>query len=133
MKKWFIIFMLFIALSFAQSGDQPYIITALNEWKSILINVGTTLAAILVIIGAIVYGISQMQPAEVRGKWESTAVGLVIGGIVIAAIIGVSGLIIDFSGDMFKSTSDVQANQGTSPAPTPPQTPFIANPVPDAQ
>ena len=91
--------LVFLANCYAQedSGKTPYIITALKDWKDILVEVGTTVAAILIILGAIVYGVSQMQPAEMIGKWESTAVGMVVGGILIAIIIGVSGMAVDFA------------------------------------
>ena len=56
--------------------------TQLTEWQTVLTTIGTTLSVILIIAGGIVYGISQGMPSETRGKWVSTAVGLIIGGII---------------------------------------------------
>jgi len=62
--------------------------TQLLEWQTALTSIGTTLSVILIIAGGIVYGISQGMPSETRGKWVTTAVGLIIGGIIMAAIVG---------------------------------------------
>ncbi len=104
--------MLLMSVFYAES-DKPYIVSALEEWKNVLIEVGTALAVILVIVGAIVYGLSQMQPAEMRGKWESVAMGLVIGGLVIGLLIGVSDMLVGFSQNMFKATSEVENSEST--------------------
>ncbi|MCD6227232.1 hypothetical protein J7J90_01940 [Candidatus Micrarchaeota archaeon] len=121
----FLISMVVFAAQNTQSGDQPYIITALEGWKDTLADVGIILAFILIILGAIVYGVSQMQPAEVRGKWESTAIGLVVGGLLIAVIIGASGMLVDFAQNMFNPTSQVEASHnagaGAANANTPQQ------------
>jgi len=58
-----------------------------------LTNVGLGLSLVLIILAAIVFGISQTMPSESRGKWVSIAVGLLIGGVVMAAIIGASTMI----------------------------------------
>lgn len=111
----------------AQAGD-IYLINVLRDWKTILSEVGVIIAAILVTLGAIVYGISQMQPAEVRGKWESTAISMVLGGIIIAVIIGAVGIIIEFAQNMLKPVSEVQP----SSAGTGQNTPDTLNYVPSA-
>ncbi|MCD6549326.1 hypothetical protein J7K41_01285 [Candidatus Micrarchaeota archaeon] len=65
-----------------------YIETLILDIKNSLANIGAALSLILIILGGIVYGISQGMPAETRGKWQSMAVGLIIGGIIMAAIVG---------------------------------------------
>ncbi len=40
----------------------------------------------LIIIGGIVYGLAQLQSAEVRGKWQTIAIGLVVGGVIVGAL-----------------------------------------------
>jgi hypothetical protein len=39
------------------------------------------------VLGAITYGLAQTQPAENRGKWQSMAMGMVVGGIIVADIL----------------------------------------------
>jgi len=39
---------------------------------------------------------------ESRGKWQTTAINLVIGGIIIGAIVGAAGLIQETSENLLK-------------------------------
>lgn len=57
---------------------------------------GFSISLILIMLGGITYGIAQTQPAERRGKWESAAFGMFIGGLVVAAILGASEIIRDW-------------------------------------
>lgn len=61
--------------------------------KDGLLNLGPNIAVILIVLGGIVYGLSYMQPANTRGKWQSLAIGIFIGGIIVAAIVGAAELI----------------------------------------
>jgi len=61
--------------------------------KDGLLNLGPSLAIILIVLGGIVYGLSYVQPANVRGKWQSLAMGIFVGGVIIAAIVGAAELI----------------------------------------
>jgi hypothetical protein len=70
-----------------------FIETLLLDIQAALYTIGPILSVILIILGGIVYGLAQTQPAENRGKWQNAAVGMVIGGVVIAAIIGGATLI----------------------------------------
>lgn len=70
-----------------------FIETLLLDIQSFLYTVGPILSVILIILGGIMYGLAQTQPAENRGKWQSAAIGMIVGGIVIAAIIGGATLI----------------------------------------
>lgn len=56
--------------------------------KTELVNMAPALAVILIILGGMVFGFAQTQPAEGRGKYTTAAVSMIIGGIVIAAISG---------------------------------------------
>ncbi len=57
----------------------------------------------LIILGGIVYGVSQTQPAEARGKWQTTGIGLVVGGVIIGAITAAAGAIQAGSGTLLTS------------------------------
>ncbi len=61
--------------------------------KLTLESIAPVLSVILIIAGGIVYGVAQTQPAEVRGKWQSLAVSMFVGGIIIAVIAGGAELI----------------------------------------
>jgi hypothetical protein len=56
------------------------------EWKRTLLALGPAVAVVLIVLGAIVYGLAQLQPAEKRGKWQSLAVSMAIGGVIVAAV-----------------------------------------------
>lgn len=58
----------------------------LTNIRDTLITIYPILSVILIIGSGIVYGLAQTQPAEQRGKWQTTALSILIGGIIIAAI-----------------------------------------------
>ncbi len=58
----------------------------LSNIRDTLITIYPILSVILIILSGIVYGMAQTQPAEQRGKWQTTAISILIGGIIIAAI-----------------------------------------------
>ncbi|MFH0927826.1 MAG: hypothetical protein V1822_04575 [Candidatus Micrarchaeota archaeon] len=58
-----------------------------------LLALGPDIAIILIALGGITYGLSYTQPAHSRGKWQSLAMGIFIGGIIVAAIVGAAELI----------------------------------------
>lgn len=64
------------------------IIGVVDVWKSTLLNLGPGISVILIVLGGITYGLAQTQPAQMRGKWQSTAAGMIVGGIIVAAITG---------------------------------------------
>lgn len=70
-----------------------FIETLLLDIQAALYTIGPILSVILIILGGIAYGLAQTQPAESRGKWQSVAIGMIIGGIVMAAIIGAATII----------------------------------------
>lgn len=57
---------------------------------------------LLIVLAGIIYGLSATQPAEVRGRWQSTAIGMFIGGVIIAAIAGASDIIVQVSSGLLK-------------------------------
>ena len=77
--------------------------TTLSNIATFLQTIAPTLSFILVLLGGIVYGLAQTQPAEIRGRWQSTAVGLFIGGLVIVIISGGATLIQETSANLLKS------------------------------
>jgi len=71
--------------------------TATETIKNDLLALGPNVAVILIIVGGIVYGLAQTQPAHARGRWQSLGLGIVIGGIIVAAICGAAQLIANSS------------------------------------
>ncbi len=60
------------------------------------------ISLILIILGGIVYGLAQTQPGESRGKWQTIAISMVIGGIIVGAIAGAAGFIQEQSSGLLK-------------------------------
>lgn len=70
------------------------VVDIVKGWKGDVLALAPSVSVILIVGGAIVYGLAQIQPAEKRGQWQSLAIGMVIGGIIIAAIYGAAETII---------------------------------------
>ncbi|MBD3397900.1 hypothetical protein GF412_01985 [Candidatus Micrarchaeota archaeon] len=79
-----------------------YIETLLSSWLETLKSAGTMISMLLIILGGLLYGIAQLQPGETRGKWQTTGIAIVVGGILIAAILGAADLIQEVSSNLFK-------------------------------
>jgi len=60
--------------------------TTATNIATFLSNIAAPISLILIILGGIVYGLAQVQPPENRGTWQTTAVSMIIGGIIVAAI-----------------------------------------------
>jgi len=60
-------------------------VTASNI-SAFLLGIAPVISIILIIMGGIAYGLSYTQPADNRGKWQTTGMGMVVGGIIISAI-----------------------------------------------
>jgi hypothetical protein len=69
------------------------IINIVSSIKTILLELGPDISIILIVLSGLVYGLSYTQPAKNRGKWQSIAAGILIGGIIVAAITGAAELI----------------------------------------
>jgi len=78
------------------------IVDVVVEIKKTLITLGPLVAVILVVLGGITYGLAQVQPSEKRGQWQSLAVGMIIGGIIVAAVVGAAELIATNSANLLK-------------------------------
>ncbi|MFH2106561.1 MAG: hypothetical protein ABII22_04820 [Candidatus Micrarchaeota archaeon] len=76
--------------------------TTLTNIASFLQSIAPTVSIILIILGGITYGLAQTQPPETRGKWQTIAINLVIGGIIVGAIVGAAGLIQGTSENLLK-------------------------------
>jgi hypothetical protein len=79
-----------------------YIETLLGSWLETLKSAGTTISMLLIILGGLMYGVAQLQPGETRGKWQTVGIGIVVGGVLIAAILGAADLIQEISSNLFK-------------------------------
>jgi len=79
-----------------------YVETLLSSWLETLKSAGTMISMLLIIVGGLMYGIAQLQPGETRGKWQTTGIAIVVGGILIAAILGAADLIQEVSSNLFK-------------------------------
>ncbi|NYZ60304.1 hypothetical protein H0O01_01245 [Candidatus Micrarchaeota archaeon] len=77
-----------------------YVETLLSSWLEVMKSAGVTLSLLLIIVGGVVYGLAQLQPGDTRGRWQSMAIGLFIGGVLIAAIIGAAEVIQSISSDL---------------------------------
>ena len=71
--------------------------TTLTNVATSLDIIAPILSLILIVLGGIVYGLSYTQPPESRGKWQTTAIGLFIGGVIMIAIAGAATMIRDTS------------------------------------
>jgi len=67
-----------------------------------LSTIAPVISLILIILGGIVYGLAQTQPAEMRGKWQTAALSMIIGGVIVAAIAGAAAIIQDLSAGLLK-------------------------------
>lgn len=78
------------------------IVDVVVEIKQTLMALGPVVAVILVVLGGITYGLAQVQPSEKRGQWQSLAVGMVVGGIIVAAVVGAADIIATNSSNLLK-------------------------------
>ncbi|MCX8163007.1 MAG: hypothetical protein N3D10_00430 [Candidatus Micrarchaeota archaeon] len=62
------------------------ILDIVGEIKNTLIQLGPNIAIILIVLSGIVFGLSYIQPASQRGQLQSVAIGLFVGGVIIAAL-----------------------------------------------
>lgn len=69
---------------------------------SLLQTIAPIIALILIILGGITYGVAQTQPGESRGKWQTVAISMVVGGIIVAAISLAANSIVEASGNLLK-------------------------------
>ncbi len=76
-------------------------VTASNI-ANFLSTIAPVISIILVILGGITYGLAQMQPPDTRGKWQTTALSMVIGGIIVGAIAGAASIIQETSSGLLK-------------------------------
>jgi hypothetical protein len=58
-----------------------------------LLTIGPVISIILIVLGGITYGLAQTQPGEMRGKWQTAAISMFIGGVIIAVITGGASII----------------------------------------
>ncbi len=75
--------------------------TAINI-AAFLTNIAPVISLILFLLGGIVYGLAQTQPPEIRGKWQTTAISMIIGAIIVGAIAGAATLIQQWSAGLLK-------------------------------
>ncbi|PIT84052.1 hypothetical protein COU37_05340 [Candidatus Micrarchaeota archaeon CG10_big_fil_rev_8_21_14_0_10_45_29] len=69
------------------------IVSLVESIKSTLLSLGPNVSVILIVLGGLTYGLAQTQPAHTRGKWQSLAIGIIIGGIIVAAVTGAAEMI----------------------------------------
>jgi len=76
-------------------------VTATNI-ANFLSTIAPVISLILIILGGIVYGLAQMQPPDARGKWQTTALSMIIGGLIVGAIAGAATIIQETSSGLLK-------------------------------
>jgi len=64
----------------------PGIETTISNISTTLMNLAPAISIILIVLGGIVYGLSYTQPPDSRGKWQTSGLGMVVGGMIISAI-----------------------------------------------
>lgn len=69
---------------------------------SFLSTIAPVISLILIILGGIVYGIAQTQPPDTRGKWQTAAISMVLGGLIVGAISGAASWIQGQSAGLLK-------------------------------
>ncbi|MFH1286030.1 MAG: hypothetical protein ABIH99_05610 [Candidatus Micrarchaeota archaeon] len=60
----------------------------LCETQETLKAAGTLLAGVFILVGGVLFALSEMGPAEQKGKYKSWAIGCLVAGIVCIAIVG---------------------------------------------
>ncbi|MEM4554888.1 MAG: hypothetical protein QXT25_03505 [Candidatus Anstonellaceae archaeon] len=78
------------------------LVETLAAIEGALLEIGPIISVILIVLGGLSYGVAQIQPADQRGKFITTAYALIIGGIVVAAITGAANLIAEQSSTLLK-------------------------------
>jgi hypothetical protein len=76
--------------------------TTATNIATFLTNIAPVISLILLVLGGIVYGLAQAQPPETRGKWQNTAISMMIGGVIVAAIAGAATLLVSTSAGLLK-------------------------------
>ncbi|MFH1521140.1 MAG: hypothetical protein ABID61_05835 [Candidatus Micrarchaeota archaeon] len=69
-----------------------------------LTTIAPIISIILIVLGGITYGLAQTQPAEVRGKWQTAAISMFVGGLIVAAVAGAAVIIQSTSSGLLKPT-----------------------------
>jgi hypothetical protein len=64
------------------------VLEILNDTATVVVKAGAPISIILFAIAGIVYAYGMMQPAEHRGKYQSWAMSVFIGAIIVAVMTG---------------------------------------------
>ncbi|MHA2068130.1 MAG: hypothetical protein ACXABY_27530 [Candidatus Thorarchaeota archaeon] len=67
-----------------------------------LSGIAPVISLILIILGGIIYGLAQTQPPDMRGAWQTAAISMVIGGLIVGAIAGAASFIQEQSSGLLK-------------------------------
>jgi len=67
-----------------------------------LSGIAPVISVILIILGGIIYGIAQTQPPDSRGKWQTAAISIIVGGIIVGAVAGAASLIQEQASGLLK-------------------------------
>ncbi len=76
--------------------------TTATNIATFLTTIAPVISLILLVLGGIVFGLAQTQPPETRGKWQTTAISMMIGGVIVAAISGAATVIQQTSAGLLK-------------------------------
>jgi uncharacterized membrane protein len=75
---------------------------AVSNVLGVLSSIAPGIAVILITLGGITYGLAQMQPGESRGKWQTVAISMIVGGIIVAAVTFAADYLVQMSGNLLK-------------------------------
>ena len=73
-----------------------------SDISAFLLGIAPVISIILFVLGGIVYGLSFTQPPDTRGKWQSTGISMMIGGVIVAAIAGAATILQETSAGLLK-------------------------------
>lgn len=76
----------------------------LTDISMFLLTIAPIIGVILFVLGGIVYGLSFTQPADNRGKWQTSGISMMVGGFIVAAIAGIANELITTAGGALTST-----------------------------
>lgn len=84
----YLVMLLLVITTFARlnyaAGAQ--VLSDLNQVKTVLSQLGPAMSAMLFIVAGIFYAVGQMMPPDKKAHFQSAAINIIIGAIVVGAL-----------------------------------------------
>ena len=74
------------------------VVEMLNDTAKVVTQLGLPISIILFAVAGIVYAFGTMQPAENRGKYQSWAISVLIGAVIVAVMTGSASFLAGYFG-----------------------------------